>query len=84
MWHEGMGSGELVKVYKSELEGPNRRGKPPGRWKDMMEEYLGWIGISGRVCLMKQEVSVGIEKGRDSSAMASPCGTFRGSEASEL
>ncbi len=37
-----MESEEFVKkVYESELEGPNRRGKPLGRWKDWVQEYLG-------------------------------------------
>ncbi len=35
------GGGEFVKVYESELEGPNRRERPLGRWKDRMQEYLG-------------------------------------------
>ncbi len=39
---ERMGSEEFVKiVYESELNGPNRRGRPLGRWKDRVEEYLG-------------------------------------------
>ncbi len=35
-----MGSGEFVKVYESESEGPNRRGRPLERWKDRVK-YLG-------------------------------------------
>ncbi len=38
---EGMGSGEFVKVYESKFEGPCRRGRPLGSWKDRVEEYLG-------------------------------------------
>ncbi len=38
---ERMGSEEFLKVYESELKGPNRRGRPPGRCKDRVEEYLG-------------------------------------------
>ncbi len=34
-----MGSEKFVKVYESELKGPNRREKPLGRWKDRVEEY---------------------------------------------
>ncbi len=46
---EGMGSREFVKkVYESELEGSNRRRRPLGRWKDMVEEYRGERGINGR------------------------------------
>ncbi len=40
-------SGEIVKVYERELEAPNRRGGPLGRWKNRLEEYLGERGISG-------------------------------------
>ncbi len=43
-----MGSEEFVKVYESEPEGPNRRGKPLGRWKDRVEENLGERGINPR------------------------------------
>ncbi len=28
------------KVYVSEIEGPNRRGRPLGRWKDRVKEYV--------------------------------------------
>ncbi len=36
-----MGSGKFVKkVYESDSEGPNRRGRPFGRCKDSVEEYL--------------------------------------------
>ncbi len=28
-------------MYETELEGPNRRGRLLGRWKDRVEEYLG-------------------------------------------
>ncbi len=34
-------------MYESELEGPNRRGRPLGRWKDRAEEYLGGRDING-------------------------------------
>ncbi len=37
-----------MKIYESESEGPNRRGRPLGRWKDRVEEYLGERGINGR------------------------------------
>ncbi len=46
---ERMGSGEFVKkVYESDSEGPNRRGKPLGKWKDKVEKYLGEREINGR------------------------------------
>ncbi len=45
---ERMGREEFVKVCDGEFEGPNRRGRPLGRWKDRMEEYLEERGMSGR------------------------------------
>ncbi len=36
-----MGSEEFVKnVYMSESVGSNSRGKPPGRWRDRVREYM--------------------------------------------
>ncbi len=44
-----MGSEELVKkAYESESTGPNRRGRPLGRWEGRVVEYLGERGISRR------------------------------------
>ncbi len=42
-----MGSGEFVKVDECELKGRNRRGRPLGRWKDRVKEYLGDRGVRG-------------------------------------
>ncbi len=45
---ERMGSEEFMKkVYESVLEGPNRRGRPLGKWKDRVE-YLQERGINRR------------------------------------
>ncbi len=38
----------MKKVYDSELKGPNKRGRPHGRWKDRVEEYLGETAINVR------------------------------------
>ncbi len=62
---------ELVKVYESELKGPNRRGRPLGRWKDRVEEYLGERSINGRGVL-EQGGSVRIRRSEDSSAIVHP------------
>ncbi len=38
---ERMGSEEFVrKVYMSESVGPHSKGRPPGRWKDRVKEYM--------------------------------------------
>ncbi len=41
---ERMNSEEFVKqVYVSEIEGPGRRGRPLGRWKDGVKKRRQWI-----------------------------------------
>ncbi len=52
MWCGGMGEKEhpeiemmeneelVKKVYRSSVEGPKRKGRPLGRWKDRVKEYL--------------------------------------------
>ena len=41
MPHKKMKSKEFVKkVYVSELEGSNQRGRPLGRWRDKVKEYM--------------------------------------------
>ncbi len=39
-------------MYRSSVEGPNRRGRPLGRWEDKVKEYMSerevrgkWIGV---------------------------------------
>ncbi len=42
-----MNSEEFVKkVYVSEIEGPSRRGGPPGRWNDRVKEYISERGAT--------------------------------------
>ncbi len=73
---ERMGSEEFVKkVYMSELVGPSSRGRPPGRWRDRVKEYMcegellpegeGWVNQRG---------SVWTGRGGDFSAVAVPVG----------
>ncbi len=62
----------MKKVYESELEDSNRGGKPLGRWKDRVEEYLGEKGMNARECFKKQGRSVGIGRGGDTFAVATP------------
>ncbi len=39
----------VKKVYLSSVEGPNRRGRPPGSWEeDRVKEYMSertWVGV---------------------------------------
>ncbi len=44
---ESMGNEEFVKVYLSSVEGTNRRGRPLGRWKDRVKEYVSERGVRG-------------------------------------
>ncbi len=37
----------VKKVYLSSVEGPNRRGRPFGRWEDMVKEYASERGVRG-------------------------------------
>ncbi len=42
---ERTNSEEFVrKVYVSEIEGPSRRGRPLGRWKDKAKSVKWWNG----------------------------------------
>ncbi len=41
----------VKKVYMSELEVANRRGRSLGRWKDEVKEYLNKRGVGGVVGL---------------------------------
>ncbi len=34
-------------VYQSSVEGPNRRGRPIGKWEDKVKEYMGERGVRG-------------------------------------
>ncbi len=43
-----MGNEEFVKkVYRSSVEGTNRRGRPLGRWQDREKEYISERGVRG-------------------------------------
>ncbi len=45
---ERMENEEFVKkVHQSSVEGPNRRGRPLGRWKDKVKEYVSERGVRG-------------------------------------
>ncbi len=45
---ERMENEEFVKkVYRSSVEGPNRRGRPLGRWEDQVKVYVSERGARG-------------------------------------
>ncbi len=37
----------VAKVYRSSVDGPNRRGKPLGKWEDKVKEYVSERGAKG-------------------------------------
>ncbi len=37
----------VKKVYLNSVEGPNRRGRPLGRWEDRVKEYMSERGVRG-------------------------------------
>ncbi len=44
---ERMGNDDLLRVYLSNVEGTNRRGRPLGRWEDKVKEYVSERGVRG-------------------------------------
>ncbi len=38
----------VEKLYRSSVEGPNRRGRPLGRWEDRVKEYLSERRVRGK------------------------------------
>ncbi len=79
-----MGTEKFVKkVYMSESVGPTSRGRPLGRWRDRVKEYLCERCYHGGEGWIKQRGSAWTGRGGDVSAVATPLRyTPRGSEAS--
>ncbi len=74
----------MKKVYVSEIKGPSRKGRPLGRWKDTVRQYMSERGAT-RGGGLEQGGSVCIGRGGGSSAVATPLRDIPGgSEASEL
>ncbi len=74
----------VKKVHLSSVEGPNRRGRPLGRWEGRVKEYVSERGVRGNgLEWARRECRIG--RGGDPSAVATSLGNaFRGNEASEL
>ncbi len=60
------------RVYVSEIEGGNIRGRPPVKWRDRVQEYVRERGEGSLRNLQQVRGSVGIERDGSSSAMAIP------------
>ncbi len=74
----------VKKVYLSSDEGMNRRGRPLGRWKDRVKEYMSEREVRGNGLEWARRECVERERWR-SVCCGHPLGdTSRGREASEL
>ncbi len=82
---ERTGNEEFVKkVYPSSVEGPNRRGRPLGRWGDRVKEYVSERGVKGTGLEWARRECMDRERWR-SVYHGHPLGdTSGGSEASKL
>ncbi len=70
---ERMGESKMTKrVYVSEIEGGNVRGRPPVKWRDRVQEYITERGEGSLRNLELARGSVGIERDEGSSAVAIP------------
>ncbi len=62
---ERMENEEFVKkVYRSSVQGPNRRGKPLGRWEDRVKEYVSERGVRGNGLEWKRRACMNRERWR--------------------
>ncbi len=81
---ERMENEEFVKVYVSSVEGPNRRERPLGRWKDRVKEYVSEGGVRvNELELVKRECG-DRERWRSVCCGHPLAGHFRRSESSKL
>ncbi len=82
---ERMVNEEFVeKVYLRSVEGPNRRGKPLGKWEDRVTEYVNERRVRGNGLELSRRECMDRERWRSvcrGHPLGDPSG---GSEASEL
>ncbi len=50
----------VMKVYQSSVEGPNRRGRPLGRWEDRVKEYVSERKVRGNGLEWARRKSTGL------------------------
>ncbi len=67
------------KVYLSSVEGPNRRGRPLGRWEDKVKEYASERGVMGNGLEQTRRESMDRERWR-SFWLGHPLGNTPGGE----
>ncbi len=62
---ERMENEEFVKkVYLSSVEGPNRKGRPIGRWEDRVKKYMSEKGVRGNGLEWARRECMGRERWR--------------------
>ncbi len=74
---ERMETEELVKVYLSSVAGPNRRGRPLGRWEDRVKEYVSERGVRGNGLEWARRECMDKERWRSICRGHPPWGHFR-------
>ncbi len=73
-----MGNEEFVKkVYLGSVEGTNRRGRPLGRWKDRVKEYVSERGVRGNRLEWARNECMDRERWRSVCRDHPPRGRFR-------
>ncbi len=75
---ERMENEEFVKnVYGSSVEGPNRRGRPLGKWEDKVKEYVSERGARGNGLEWARRECMDRERWRSICRGHPPWGCFR-------
>ncbi len=75
----------MRKVYWNSVEGPNRRGRPLGRWEDKVKEYVSERGMRGnglewarKECMDRETGFAGRQAGRQTDRQPCFVGRQRG------
>ncbi len=83
-WVKGWKMRNWLRLYRSSVDGLNRRGRPLGRWKDKVKEYVSEKGVRGNGLEWARRECMDRERWR-SICLGHPLGdASRGSKALEL
>ncbi len=75
---EMMENEEVVKkVYLSSVEGPNRRGRPLGKWEDKLKEYVSERRVNGNGLEWERRECMDRERWRSICCGHPPGGRFQ-------
>ncbi len=72
------------KMYQSSVEGPNRRGRPLGRWEDKVKEYMSEREARGNGLEWARKECMDMERWGSVCCGHPLGGRFRREKASEL